>query len=162
MAFQPSLSYLLIYFITILILRLPPLWQSFVLSIVFEMIFGALSPITPPPSNSKLRQNWIYVHKFRHRRLDHHLVIRCRRRVPQRPQWIHGNEFPSPHYDTHQNRRSKKPKDNSFHHCRQLIKTESKFQFSGHSQIRFHEPIPPPTLDNLCGSRDFTRLPKLI
>ena len=162
MAFQASLSYLLIYFITILILQLPPMWQSFVLYIVFEMIFGALSPSTPPPSNSKLRQSWKYVHKFRHWRLAHHLVICCRRRVPQHPQWIYGTEFPSPNYDMHRLRRSKKPKANTFHHHRQIIKTESKFQLSGDSHFKFHEPIPPHILDNFCGSRDFTGITKSI
>ena len=116
----------------------------------------------PPPSNSKLRQNWKYVHKFRHRRLACHLVICYRRRVPQRPQWLYGTEFPSPHYDMRRNRISKKPKANTFHHRRRLIKPESEFQLSGDSHFRFHEPIPPHILDNFCGSRDFTGITNLI
>ena len=162
MDFHASLYYLLIYFIPILLLQLPPMWKYFILYLVFEMIFFALSPSTPPPSNSKLRQNWKYVHKFRLRRLAYHLVIWCRRRVCQWPRRLDGTKFPSPCYVTHWRSRRRNTKAKDHHHCWGLIKTESKFQFSGHSQIRFHEPIPPPLFDYFCGSRDFTRLTKLI
>ena len=58
--------------------------------------------------------------------------------------------------------RRRKPKSKALHHCRGVIKPESNFQLSGDSHFRLYEPIPPPILDNLCGSIDFTRLPKLI
>ena len=38
-AFQASLYYLLVYFVTILLLQLPPMWPSFILSLVFAIIF---------------------------------------------------------------------------------------------------------------------------
>ena len=121
-AFQASLSYLTIYFMTLLLLQLPPMCPYFILSLVFVMSFGALSSM-PPPSNSKLRQNWKYFHKFRRRRLAYHLVIRCRRRVRQHPQRLDGTVFPSPCYVTYRSRRRKNPKANACHHRRQVIKS---------------------------------------
>ena len=155
MDFQASLYYLLIYLSTLLLLQLPPMQKSFILYLVFAMSFGDLSLPTPPRSNSKLRQNWKYVHTFRRRRLAYHLVILFRRRIRQRPQRLDGTKFSSPRYATHRRSRRRNHKDKDHHHCRGVIKP-------GNSHFRFHDTTPPHILDNFCGSRYFTRLPRLI
>ena len=138
------------------------MWESFILYLVLSMSFGDLSPSTPPPSNIKLRQSWKYVHKFRGRMLDYHLVIHCRWNVCQSPQWIYGTKFNPPCYVMHWHRRRRKPKAKACHHRQGVIKPESNFQLSGDYHFRFHDPIPPHILDNLCGSIDFTSLTKLV
>ena len=161
------------------------MWPSFILYLVFEMIFGALSPSTPHP-NSKLHHNWKYVHKSRLRRLDYHLVIHCRRRVCQSPWQLDGTVFPPPCYITHRRRRRRNPKAKACHHHRVLsigtvfsspryvthwirrrrnTKTKARHNcrlLSVDPHFRLNEPIPPNILDNLYVSRDFNRLPKLI
>ena len=139
MAFKASVSYILIYFIIILILKLPPMCQSFILSLVFDIIFGTLSPSTPPPSISKLHQNCRYVHKFRRRRLNYHLVIWYRWRVNQLTQWLNGIDFTSPWYVTHRSRRSKKPKAKDRHNLWRVIKPKSKFQWSKRWLLKTNE-----------------------
>ena len=126
------------------------------------MIFVGLSPSTPPPSNSKFLQNWKYVHKFRHWRLGYHLVIRCRRNFCQNHQWLDGTNIPFPCYITYWITRRRNPKYKARHRHWRLIKPESNFQLSRDSHFRFYEPIPPPKLDNFCGSRYVTRLPKFV
>ena len=162
MVFQSSISYLLIYFITILPLQFPPMWKSFISYLVFAMSFCALSTSTLPSSNSKLRQNWKYVHTLRWRRLDYHLVIYCIQRVHKRPLWLYGTKFTSHCYVTHRRRRGRNPKAKARHHRWWVIKPESNFQMSGDSHFRLHERISPQILDNFCGSIYFTRLPNLI
>ena len=155
-AFHASPSYLLMYFITLILIQLPPLWKYFNIYLVFAIMFGALSPSTPPPSNSKLRQNWKYVHKFRRHRLAYHLVIRYRRRVCQRPRWLNGTDFSSPLYGIHLRSRRRKPKAKVIHHRQQVIKPESNFQLSGDYHFRLYEPISPHIF--FLGLRDFTIL----
>ena len=86
--------------------------------------------------------------------LAYHLVIHCRWRLCQLPQQIYGTVFLSPLYVTYQRRRRRNTKAKDQHHCQQV-------QLSGNSLFIFNEPIPH-TLDNLCGSRYFTILPKSI
>ena len=50
----------------------------------------------------------------------------------------------------------------AFHHHQRVIKPELNFQLLGDFQFRLNGPIPPHILDNLCGSREFTKLPKFI
>ena len=161
-AFQASISYVLIYFIIILLLQLPPMWKPLILYLGYAMIFSDISPSMPPTSNRKLFQNWKYVHNFRRQRLAYHFVVRFRRNVCQCLQRIDGNECPSPCYVMHQHMKRRNPKAKACHHCQQVIKTESTFQLSGDYHFRFHDSIPPHILDNLCGSRYFTIITKLI
>ena len=146
---------------TLLLLQLPPMCPYFILSLVFVMSFGALSSM-PPPSNSKLRQNWKYFHKFRRWRLDYHLVICCRRHVGQHHQWLDGTKFPYLCYIIHRRSRRRNPNHKDLHLYQLVIKPESNFHLSGNYPFIFNEPIPPYILDNFCGSRYFTRFPNLI
>ena len=56
----------------------------------------------------------------------------------------------------------RKPKAKACHHFQVVIKPKSKFQLSGYYHFILHDTIPQPILDNFYGSRDFTKLPKLI
>ena len=54
------------------------------------------------------------------------------------------------------------PKAKALHHCQRVIKPKSKFQLSRNYHFILHYPIPPHILDDFCGSRYFTRIPKFI
>ena len=83
-----------------IVLLAQPLCQGILIILLFItsiIILGIPSPFwTKTPRVRKTRPRWKRERKFRRRKLAYHLVVRCRRRVGNRPRRLDGSSFPSP------------------------------------------------------------------
>ena len=106
------------------------------------------------------RPHWKIKRRFRRRKVQYCLAIRCRRRVGQRPLQLNGRSFRSPLSNRH--RRWKQAKRKS----RQRWKRRCLRNFlipATDGKFVLRESLPLESVEHFCdGSRDFLQIPRLL